>query len=185
MIRIVYSKITGPVRILLLISFVSLTGCAGVPVDQVELMPAPDVYGDGLINPLPVYSPLEKIPYKGILFATDRKPASAEDKEKYYLNERGKIVRLGVAQVQLGETKFEWERARKISMLTSWTEKYPVKITDVDEWGILSNTVPFWLDLDLETDGNAPPDATEKFAEAINSQMSQSLNKTPRSLLVY
>jgi len=30
-----------------------LSACASAPVDQIELMPAPDVYGDGLLNPLP------------------------------------------------------------------------------------------------------------------------------------
>lgn len=140
-------------------------------------MPAPDVYGDGLFNPLPEYDPLEKIPYDGMLFATDRMPAGAEDEEKYYLNDRGRILRVGVAQVQLGEKQFEWDKAREISMLTSRTEKYPVKISAVDEWGMLSETVPFWIDMDLETDGNPPPDAAGRFAEAINAQMEQSGRK--------
>ena len=156
----------------------ALAACASdPPVDQVELMPAPDVYGDGLFNPLPEYDPLEKIPYDGMLFATDRMPAGAEDEEKYYLNDRGRILRVGVAQVQLGEKQFEWDKVREISMLTSRTEKYPVKISAVDEWGMLSETVPFWIDMDLETDGNPPPDAAGRFAEAINAQMEQSGRK--------
>jgi hypothetical protein len=27
-----------------------LSACASAPVDQISLMPAPDVYGDGLLN---------------------------------------------------------------------------------------------------------------------------------------
>ena len=34
-------------------------GCAGMPLDQIELMPAPDVYGDGMLNPLPMDDPFE------------------------------------------------------------------------------------------------------------------------------
>ena len=54
-------------------------GCTSAPVDQIELMPAPDVYGDGLLNPLPESNPFERIPYDGILFATDRAPAEEDD----------------------------------------------------------------------------------------------------------
>ncbi len=47
------SVIAISITILLLIA-----GCASTPNDQVDLMPAPDVYGDGLINPLPQKDPL-------------------------------------------------------------------------------------------------------------------------------
>ena len=60
-----------------------LSGCASAPVDKVELMPAPDVYGDGLLNPLPDTNPFDRIQYDGILIATDRSPATKEDPEKY------------------------------------------------------------------------------------------------------
>lgn len=59
-------------------------------------------------------------------------------------------------------------------MLKARTEKYPLKITGVDEWGILESTVPYWADINLMSDGNPPPDATERFAEAINAQLAQS-----------
>ena len=59
----------------------ALAGCASPPVDQIDLMPAPDVYGDGLLNPLPETNPFDRIPYDGILFATDRKPATEQDPE--------------------------------------------------------------------------------------------------------
>ena len=154
-----------------------LAGCAGMPIDQIELMPAPDVYGDGMLNPLPEYSPFDEIPYNGILYATDRAPATADDREKYYLNDRGQILRVGVAAIEVGEKKFTWEQAREISMLKSRTEKYPIRVTNADEWGVLGSTVPFWIDLDLSTDGNPPPDANERFAGAINAQLARSKKK--------
>jgi esterase/lipase superfamily enzyme len=154
-----------------------LIGCAGkLPIDQIDLMPAPDVYGDGLLNPLPQEWPFERIPYQGVLYATDREPATAENPEKYYLNDRGFILRVGVAQVQLGEKTFSWDLARQISMLKARTEKYPVKVTGVDEWGMLGSTVPYWADLSLATK-DVPPDATDRFAETINLQMTQSGKK--------
>ena len=156
-----------------------IVGCASAPpIDQIELMPAPDVYGDGLINPLPENDPIENLPYKGILYATDRRPATEEDPEPYYANDRGQLVRLGVAKVTLGEKDFDWELARQISMLTARTDKFPIKITDVDEWGILGSTVPYWADINLMfSDDSPPPDATERFADAINAQLALSWKK--------
>jgi len=161
-------------RVILLAGAAVLAGCASTPIDEIDLMPAPDVYGDGLLNPLPVDDPFNVMPYQGILYATDRSPATPEDQEKYYLNDRGQIVRLGVAGVELGEKKFSWEKARAVSMLKSRTEKYPVKVSSVDEWGIMESSIPFWVDLELESGGDPPPDATEKFAGAINAKLALS-----------
>ena len=154
-----------------------VAGCASTPVDQVDLMPAPDVYGDGLINPLPESNPWDKLPYQGLLYATDRAPATPEDREKYYLNDRGQIVRVGVARIKLAEKKLEWEVARKVSMLKSRDGKFPVKVNGIDEWGILASTVPYWADINLMSDGNPPPDATDRFAKAINAKLNLSDKK--------
>ena len=97
------SMFASVTRLVCVTTLLLIVGCAGVPVDQVELMPAPDVYGDGLINPLPENDPITNIPYKGILYATDRRPAGENDTERYYVNDRGQLVRLGVARVTLGE----------------------------------------------------------------------------------
>lgn len=167
----------GSVKAAFVLACVVVAGCASTPVDQVELMPAPDVYGDGLLNPLPETTPFERIPYDGILYATDRAPASAGDREKYYANERGQILRVGVAQVQLGEEKFAWDKAREVSMLKARTENYPVRIASVDEWGMLGSSVPYWADVDLMTEGPPPPDATGRFTQAISAQMAQSGKK--------
>ncbi len=40
-----------------------LSACASAPVNEIDLMPAPDVFGGRLFNPLPEYQPFEKIPY--------------------------------------------------------------------------------------------------------------------------
>ena len=164
-------------KTVLLIATAIVTGCASAPIDEIDLMPAPDVYGDGLLNPLPEYNPFDKIPYNGILYATDRQPTTEKDPEKYYLNDRGQVVRLGLAEVQLGQEEFSWELAREISLLKSRAEKFPVKISRVDEWGIMGSTVPYWVDINLTSDSNRPPDATSRFADAINAQLAGSKKK--------
>jgi len=37
--------------------------------------------------------------------------------------------------------------------------------------------IPYWLDVDIATNSNPPPDATEQFAEAINAQLARSNGK--------
>jgi esterase/lipase superfamily enzyme len=164
-------------RALTCFAAIVLGACASQPIDQVDMMPAPDVYADGLLNPLPEQNPLDEIPYKGILYATDREPAGPGDKEKHYLNDRGQVLRLGVASVELGDGGIQWGKAREISMLTNRTEKYPVKVAGIEEWGMLENTVPYWLDLDIATEGNPPPGATVKFTQAIDAQLARSAKK--------
>lgn len=161
------------------VTFLLLTigGCGRLPVDQVELMPAPDVYGDGLLNPLPLENPFDNIPYQGILYATDRKPATENDIERYYGNDRGLLVRLGVARVAVGIKQFTWEFAREISMLKSRSEKFPIQISSVDEWGLLGDTVPYWADINLMFPENPPPEGTKRFTNAINSQLARSKKK--------
>jgi len=159
-------------------SLLLITGCASAPpVDQVDLMPAPDVYGDGLMNPLPESYPIENIPYKGILYATDRQPATEKDPEQYYVNDRGQLLRLGVARVELGQHDFNWDIARNVSMLKTRSDELPVKITSVEEWGILNSTVPYFIDTDLMFPEGPPPDATERFTDAINAQLALSKKK--------
>ena len=153
-----------------------LVGCSSSPVDRIDLMPAPDVYGDGLLNPLPETNPFDRIPYDGILFATDRAPASSEDPEKYYLNERGQVVRLGLAEVEFGKREFTWQFARQVSLLKARTEEFPVKISGVEEWGIMGSTIPYWFDRDLITEDDLP-EASQKFADAINAQFAASGKK--------
>lgn len=156
--------------------FAILVGCASSPVDRIDLMPAPDVYGDGLLNPLPETNPFDRIPYDGILFATDRAPASSEDREKYYLNERGQVVRLGLAEIEFGKREFTWQFARQVSLLKARTEEFPVKISSVEEWGTMGSTIPYWFDRDLITEDDLP-EASQKFADAINAQFAASEKK--------
>ena len=177
MINNLRSHFSGMSKATCLLVALVLAGCAGMPIDQVNLMPAPDVYGDGMLNPLPESDPYESIPYNGILYATDREPATPADPEKYYQNDRGHVLRVGVAQVSLGTKAFEWEKARVVSMLKSRTEKYPIKVENADEWGIVASTVPYWVNVEAISDDNPPPDATQRFAEAINAQLARSKNK--------
>ena len=164
-------------RFILLLLFYSsvISSCSNIIWDEVDLMPAPDVYGDGMLNPLPETDPMEQIPYRGLLYATDRKPASEGGNEKYYLNERGLLLRLGVARISLHEPDVDWEEVRKISLLKNRTDKYPLKVTGVEEFGILEDSIPgFAMREDYDAD---VLDGDEEFANAVNAQLSRSNRK--------
>ncbi len=171
------SMMASATRAVCATALLMITSCASLPVDQVNLMPAPDVYGDGLINPLPEINPIPNIPYKGILYATDRQPASEDDPQHYYANDRGLLVRLGVARVKAGNSQYNWDVARNVSMLKTRSDKFPIKIDSIEEWGFLGSSVPYWADIDLMFPDNPPPDATGRFVDAINSQLALSKKK--------
>ena len=83
-----------------LVSIAVLISCASKGPYQIELMPPPEVY-DTRISPFADEDTMKKrVPRAGILYATDRAPATEEDKkELVYANRRGYLVRLGRADI--------------------------------------------------------------------------------------
>ncbi len=159
------------------VSLTFLSGCSSPPVDQIDLMPAPDVFGDGLLNPLPETAPAGASNRNKILYVTDRRPSGAEDKEKYYLNEPGYALRTGQAFIQFGKEDYTWEMAREVSLLKSRSSHFPVKITRVEEWGAIERSIPFWLDPAQVSEEEWPEPASAKLAEAINRQLAVAKKK--------
>ena len=162
------------IYVLALLLMFNLAGCAKKPVNEIFLMPAPDVYDAGAIDPFTDFDPITAIPYEGMLYATDRKPAEEGDEENIYLNERGFLLRLGVGKLQLGDNTMTWEEAREISLLKNRTDKYPMKITAVEEIGILAESYSHFI---------PPPEVSDieqpggKFATKINEKLAKSNRK--------
>ena len=69
--------------VMLLALMLLFSGCS-TTWDSVDLMPAPHVFGDGMLDPLPESDPMEIIPYHGVLYATDREPADPDSRQNYY-----------------------------------------------------------------------------------------------------
>ena len=100
--------------------------------------------------------------------------ARLTENSKYaILNDRGQVVRLGLAEVELGKKEFTWQFARQVSLLKTRTEDFPVRISGVEEWGIMGDSIPYWFDRDLITVDELP-EASERFAQAINEQLAAS-----------
>jgi esterase/lipase superfamily enzyme len=152
-----------------------LAACGGTPVNQILLMPAPDVYEEGQIDPFIDNNPISEGGQPDILYATDRAPAEPDDRKfDFYSDARANVLRLGSAKIRLGDDEgaVTWEEARRISLLKNRTTDYPLEVVDIKEFGPLARTVRP-LDEDLEAD----PAPGRAFAEAIDERLSGSSNK--------
>jgi esterase/lipase superfamily enzyme len=153
-----------------------LAACASSGPYQLDLMPAPQVYSQGNVDPFEDRNPIEDIPYQGILYATDREPADEAHPEQLYQNKRGHMLRLGVGQVTLGREGITWEEARQISLAKNRTESYPLRVNSVTDFGILENTVP-WSFYNRDEIPDDVLDGDEEFIKAINEKLAVSKRK--------
>jgi esterase/lipase superfamily enzyme len=143
--------------------------CARNKPYQIGLMPAPEIYASGTIDPFRDIEgiPEERVPYRGILYATDRKPS--DTKGVFYENQRGFLLRLGMADIIAGEKNLDWEEARRISLLKNRPDNYPLKLAAVEEFGILDRSVSEFIDTaGLPSDPRAPAEA---FTALIDSKL--------------
>ena len=159
--------------LMVLLVVLALSGCASQPKDQIMLMPAPDVFDQGDWDPFTDHDPIKDIPYGGVLYATDREPASKEG--QYYQDDRGHVLRLGVAKVTVGKEDMTWEEARRISLLKKRPEDYPLKVTDVQEDGVLGSSANMLTAHLMDRDQrHLPGDA---FAAKVNAKLAISKQK--------
>ncbi len=146
------------------------------PITTIDLMPAPAAYTEGSVDAaIPEQDPFVSVPYQGVLYATDRATSgssSGDPGSKPYLDERGYVLRLGVAEVTVKDGQATWEEARRVSLLKERGEKYPISVSNVQEYGVLASTVTPLID-----DRLAPADGgvgQQRFATAINQQLTSS-----------
>jgi esterase/lipase superfamily enzyme len=165
------------VRLVRIIGFVCiaisyLSGCASSKGPYtIDLMPAPDVYADGELDPFVDASLIAPGSQPEILFATDRAPAEADDaRYEYYSNQRGHVLRLGVAGVHVGhDESVTWDEARRISLLKNRSDQYPLRVASVTEFGPLEKTIrPF----DEGIERSAEPG--DRFIAEINRRLENS-----------
>ena len=159
--------------------FMLLAGCASPPPRHINLMPAPDVYNDKGFTPFTDEIDKEAAPYRGILYATDRAPVASSAKkdpeDRFYSSERGHLLRLGVARIELGKENFSWEEARKISLAKNRPDEYPLKVTDINELGIFHGSYHRFVDKDQLALKSEKP--ARHFADLINKKLAISHKK--------
>ena len=168
-------------NILILFS-IMITGCAGPSVYQVELIPSPHVYSEGLVNPFPKEDPRKTVlPYTGILYVTDRQPADMRHEEVYYRNKRGYELRLGKGEIELDRLslaikhEMSWEEAVAISKQKVRNQSYPLQVRNFQEYGFLTSTKV--LPTKDQLNSKSYHQAENEYAELINKKLAISKKK--------
>jgi esterase/lipase superfamily enzyme len=130
-------------------------------------MPAPDLYSEGRVDPFADDTSIPSGPQPRLLYATDRIPSDDKEQFAFYGDGRDNVLHLGEARIQLGDdTPITWEEARRISLLKSRTDKYPLKVAGVNEYGILERTVP-----PIRTDVVRSELPGRRFADAVDERL--------------
>ena len=163
------SMLSSRTRLALLAFAVAFAaGCSGQKPrpNQVFLMPAPDVYEEGDIDPFDGNERIVAGDIRGILYATDRAPATDEDrKHEFYADRRAYALRVGLAEVRLGKDKdMTWEEARRVSLLKNRNENFPLEVDSVEEFGVLERSL-------------TPFDATEQRSREPGRKLSDEINR--------
>lgn len=146
-----------------------LSSCASGPY-QINLMPAPEVYNNGL-DPFGD----KRIEIDGILYATDRAPAGEENKKLFYKNERGHILRLGTGRIEFDKGGVDWEETRRVSLLKNRSRDYPLKLDEIEEFGVLDSSKSRLFK--IKENGGQLKIGDSVFASRINKSLARSDKK--------
>lgn len=154
---------------------VLVSACGPATYNSIDLMPSPAIYADGSLDPFDGVSS-ENIAQRATLFyATDRQPATDADPQASYNNERGLVLRTGVASVTVDPPIGTWEDARRIFLSPERSENYTLSVSGTEEIGIMPFSATDFLE-------NPPPAAEtaaagRQFAARVNAQLAQTSNK--------
>jgi esterase/lipase superfamily enzyme len=156
----------------LVVLVLMISACSSSRSYKINLMPAPAVFEDGAVNPLPKGQPPVSYDDFRMLYATDRKPSDDPDERPFYLDQAGFLLRLGEARVKAGAEGTDWETARRISLAKNRTGDYPLEVVSVNETGYLPSTYNFLTRSAPENE--LPVYKGEKFARQIDERLAAS-----------
>lgn len=149
--------------------------CSSNNAYMIDLMPTPRIYDENRLHPFSDLTPIDKDGTIELIYATDRMPAGPDDREKYYKNKGGSVVRLGVGRIKLGNGNVSWDEMKKISLLKNRTQSFPLKVERVREYGILDSSIS---ELDLpEIKAQKTSVPSRKIADMINEKLDRSNKK--------
>ena len=154
-------------KLILFALLLSALSCRTVKTDQLISMPPPAVMDNEKYNPFihgAVVQDTHRLP---VLYATNRDPATDEDKENYYLSRRSDLVRLGIAGIGVAEEGKNWDDLTLIEENRSTKTKVVLEIKDVEEFGVLdSSLTPFTAQAVRD---NISSEAAERFLLELRS----------------
>ncbi len=135
-------------------------------------MPAPDIYAEEIVDPFADFDPIEIADGNaGMLYVTNRERIEDSEAGAAYNSSRGYVLRAGVARVSLGEGEFTWEEARRISLLKNRTEKFPIQVSQITEFGVMPESINSLQDPE---EWDADPAATDELVRRVQWQLDRS-----------
>ncbi len=152
-----------------------LIGCGPGVYDERELMPSPVLYSAANFDPFPNLTAQNVEDHTKLFFVTDRQPAREEDPQAHYNNERGFVLRAGVAEIDVDPPLSSWEEARQVTLSADRAEELTLTVSGVDEFGVLPFSATQYLE-DAPTKARME-DAGRRFAKVIDQQLARSKNK--------
>jgi esterase/lipase superfamily enzyme len=130
-------------RRVLAAALVALAACSTPASHRLPAVPAPPTYAVAYIDPFADDTVIERDGHPDILYATDRAPA-ADGAPGFYGDERGNALRLGRGTIEgLGaDGHTTWADARGVALLKDDVENYPLRVTAVEEFGVVPESLP-------------------------------------------
>jgi esterase/lipase superfamily enzyme len=159
-----------PVRICSVLGLAALCACCnGSHPYRLEIMPPPSIYAAGAIaSPDEQHRELRD-GRVSLLYATSREPASEDDRESWYRNTRGSVLRLGVAAVNAA-----------IEDRGQPDERMLLEVADAEELGVLPETQAPFASADFEP--SAAASGPREFAAAVDRTL---LDGPGRDVYIY
>lgn len=140
-----------------------------------HLMNTPTLVSEGLVDPFENVAPERRTTTVPVFVASARKVSGDPNPKRFYADDRSRVVRLGVAEVAIGE-ELGWDGLIRASRQTKRDADASLKVLNYTEFGPLPST-----GLGVESDfGFAPGDTPEgrapgaRFAEAIDAVLADS-----------
>ena len=166
-------SLKAPMGFILLVALaLMISACSSSRRYKINLMPAPTVFENGAINPLPKGQPPVSYDDFRMFYATDRTPSDNPDERPFYLDEAGFILRLGVARVKAGPEGTDWEMVRRTTLAKNRTGDYPLEVLSVDNTGYLAATYSF---MTRSIPESASPDRRgQEFARLVDERLMSS-----------
>jgi esterase/lipase superfamily enzyme len=94
-----------------------------------------------------------------------------------YSSQRGQVIRVGLADVAPAADGVTWADARKASILKSRPVGFPIKVNDIEEFGVLPSSIHAFSDID-ETGRREAAIAEERFVQQVNRELAKSQRKS-------
>jgi len=159
-------------RLFIIPAFI-LCSCSSYPY-RYPLIGTPAVFWETGLDPFVETGDDDRDANIEVYYATDRRPAGKDDKEPFYTKDRGHILRLGKATVQIGDDNMNWPEIQSQSLSKDRKAKLWMQVTGIHEFGGLWSTLA-WETADYDSATAREP--SSRFSEEINKKLSRSKQK--------